>query len=74
MLKRKLLADKIILRPDRLWVESSVEQRQRLQKTLFPSGIEFDGEQFGTDSTSLFFRLLGPALEDEYGFGVPDGI
>jgi hypothetical protein len=51
-------ADRIILRPARLWVESSLEQRQRLQKTLFPNGIEFDGEAFGTTSTPLLFKLL----------------
>jgi len=51
-------AEKIMMRPARLWVESTLAQRQRLQKTLFPNGIVFDGEQFGTESTSLFFSLL----------------
>ena len=42
-------ADRIVLRPARLWVESSLDHRQRLQKTLSPNGIGFDGEEFGTD-------------------------
>jgi hypothetical protein len=66
-------AEKIILRPERLWVESSLEQRQRLETTLFPSGIEFDAEKFGTDSTSLFFRLLTPDPEDQWGLASPTG-
>ena len=66
-------ADKIILRPARLWVESALEQKQRLQRTLFPSGVEFDGEEFGTASTSLFFTLLERDLEDDYGLASPTG-
>ncbi len=31
-------ADRLILRPAALWVESFLGQRQRLQKTLFPKG------------------------------------
>jgi site-specific DNA recombinase len=66
-------ADKIILRPERIWVESSLEQRQRLQKTLFPNGVDFDGEEFGTDSTPLFFTLLAHDLNDDYGLASPTG-
>jgi site-specific DNA recombinase len=36
-------AEQIILRPARLWVESSLDQKQRLQQTLFPEGVTFDG-------------------------------
>jgi len=66
-------ADRIILRPGRLWVESSLEQRQRLQKTLFPNGIEFDGEQFGTDASPLLFRLLGGISEHDSCLASPGG-
>ncbi len=66
-------ADRIILRPARLWVESSLEQKQRLQKTLFPGGVEFDGKQFGTVSTPLFFNLLERDLDDDYGLASPTG-
>jgi DNA invertase Pin-like site-specific DNA recombinase len=64
-------ADRIILRPARLWVESSLDQRQRLQKTLFPNGIEFDGEEFGTDSTPIFFRLLERDSAEDNGVWRP---
>jgi len=66
-------AERIILRPDRLWVESSLDQRQRLQKTLFPNGIEFDGEEFGTDSTPLFFSLSGRDFNDDACMASPTG-
>ena len=66
-------ADRIILRPNRLWVESSLNQRQRLQKTLFPNGIAFDGEKFGTDSSPLFFNLIRDDPNDQYGLASPTG-
>ena len=66
-------ADRIILRPARLWVESSTEQKSRLLKTLFPAGIDFNGEEFGTASTPLFFRLVKPDLDDDYGLASPTG-
>jgi site-specific DNA recombinase len=66
-------ADRIILRPTSLWVESSLDQRQRLQKTLFPNGIEFDGEEFGTAATSLFFNLIEPDPNDSWGLASPTG-
>jgi site-specific DNA recombinase len=66
-------ADKILLRTDRLWMESALDQRQRLQKTLFPDGIEFDGEEFGTAVTPLLFRLLEEDSEDESCLASPTG-
>jgi site-specific DNA recombinase len=66
-------AERIILRPDRLWVESSLEQRQRLQRTLFPDGIEYDGEKFGTARTPLFFRLLEADSEVGSSLASPTG-
>jgi hypothetical protein len=72
-IKKSSPVHKIIMRPERLWVESSLEQRQRLQKTLFPNGIELDGEGFGTDSTPLFYSLLEIDLDDDYGLASPTG-
>ena len=40
----------------RAWLEASLDQRQRLQKVLFPEGLSFDGEEFGTAVTSLAFN------------------
>ena len=66
-------AERIILRPARLWVESSIKQKQRLQQTLFPGGIEFDGRKFGTASTPLFFSLLERDSDGDYGLASPTG-
>ena len=51
-------ADKIASRPARLWIESAIDQRQRLQKVFFPHGLSFDGEEFGTGVPSFFFNVL----------------
>jgi site-specific DNA recombinase len=43
----------------RLWVEASIEQKQRLQKLLFPSGVTYSRERgFGTAEIAVIFRLL----------------
>lgn len=35
-----------------------MQRRLHLQKVLFPSGVHFDGEGFGTPVTSLFLKDL----------------
>ncbi len=66
-------AERLMLYPDRMWNESSLEQRQRLQKTLFPNGLEFDGKEFGTAPSPLLFSLLSVDLDDDYGLASPTG-
>ena len=42
-----------------LWVQASLEQRQRLQRLFFPEGIAFDGNGFvGTAVTAPSFNYL----------------
>jgi site-specific DNA recombinase len=42
-----------------LWLEASLDQKQRLQKVLFPKGITYSRcGAFGTPEVSLVFRLL----------------
>ncbi len=66
-------AERIIGNPARLWLESTLDQRQRLQRTLFPDGIEYDGEEFGTASTPLFFCLLASVTDADYHLASPTG-
>jgi DNA invertase Pin-like site-specific DNA recombinase len=66
-------AEKIIGNPARLWLDSTLEHRQRLQKTLFPDGISFDGEEFRTDTTPLFFCLLGGVAASNASMASPTG-
>ena len=45
-----------------LWVQASLNQRQRLQQLFFPEGLAFDGKQFGrTGATANAFRNLTAA-------------
>lgn len=37
------------------WRDGSVDQKQRFQRILFPEGLTFDGENFGTAATCLAF-------------------
>jgi site-specific DNA recombinase len=42
-----------------LWLESSIDQRQRLQKVLFPTGLAYHPENgFGTAVTGSMFNVL----------------
>ena len=44
-----------------LWVQASLDQRQRFQQLFFPDGISFDGNRsIGTGATALAFRYLRP--------------
>ena len=42
-----------------LWVQASLDQRQRFQQLFFPKGIAFDGNRFvGTGATAPAFNYL----------------
>jgi hypothetical protein len=68
-----MFADKIITSPARLWLESSLDQRQRLQLTFFPNGLTFNGEEFGTPSSSSFFGMLKSISGEESLLASPTG-
>ena len=57
-------AEHVILNAARLWTEFSSDQKQRLQKVLFPDGVTFAGGSYGTAKTCLFFNLI-PKSEAE---------
>ena len=50
-----------------LWVQASLEQKQRFQQLFFPEGIAFDGNRFvGTGATAPAFSYLrGIETENE---------
>ena len=57
-------AERVLPRAADLWVQASLEQRQRLQQLFFPEGIAFDGNGFvGTGVTAPAFSYLRP-IED----------
>lgn len=67
-------ADKLIKQPQKLWRESSLDQKQKLQRVFFPDGVTVTHEGFGTASSSSFFGMLGQVPTGKAFFGVPDGI
>jgi hypothetical protein len=54
-------------------VQSSLNQKQRLQQLFFPEGVRFDGKRIvGTGVTQPVFNYLSPVSESEKGDGGPD--
>jgi hypothetical protein len=52
-------AERVLPRAADLWVQASLEQRQRFQQLFFPDGIAFDGNGFvGTGVTAPAFSYL----------------
>jgi hypothetical protein len=55
-------AERVLPRAADLWVQASLEQRQRLQQLFFPEGIAFDGKAFvRTALTAPAFNWLEAA-------------
>ena len=56
-------AERVLPRASDLWVQASLDQRQRFQQLFFPKGIAFDGKRFvGTGITAPAFSNL-PEVE-----------
>jgi hypothetical protein len=55
-------AERVLPRAADLWVQASLDQKQRLQQLSLPEGIAFDGNRFNrTVATASFFRCLAPS-------------
>ncbi len=66
-------AERILPRAADLWVQASLDQRQRFQQLFFPDGIAFDGNRFvGTGANAPAFSYLRKS-EPEMKVGGPDG-
>jgi hypothetical protein len=51
-------AERILPRASDLWVQASLDYKQRLQQLFFPEGIAFDGNRFNrTAVTAPLFKL-----------------
>src|SRR5439155_16734733 len=57
-------AEHVAMNAARLWIAGDPEHKQRLQVSLFPKGVSFSAEGFGTPVTCLMFSQL-PANESE---------
>ncbi len=59
-------AERVLPRASDLWVQASLEQRQRLQQLFFPNGVVFDGNRFVRTGVSTHaFKYLTPDLPAE---------
>ncbi len=57
-------AERVLPRAADLWVQASLDQRQRFQQLFFPEGISFDGNGFvGTAATATGVQLLAADRE-----------
>jgi hypothetical protein len=55
-------AERILPRASDLWVQASLDYKQRLQELFFPDGIAFDGNRFNrTAVTAPLFNYLAPS-------------
>ena len=55
-------AERVLPRASDLWVQASLDQKQRLQRLFFGDGVAFDGKQFvRTAVTTNAFKYLTAA-------------
>ena len=67
-------AERVLPRAADLWVQASLNQKQRLQQLFFPDGIAFDGKQFvRTAVTANAFKYLTAAESSENQVASPTG-
>ena len=66
-------AQYVVLNAARLWVEMSLNQKQRLQKVLFPKAVTFLNGEFGTAETCIFFKMLQISAGQESSKASPTG-
>ena len=56
------VAERILPRASDLWVQASLDYKQRLQQLFFPEGIAYDGNRFNrTAVTAPLFNYLAPS-------------
>ncbi len=57
-------AERVLPRTADLWVQASLDQRQRLQQLFFPQGVALNGNGFvGTAVTAPAFSYLQPVAD-----------
>ena len=67
-------AERILPRASDLWVQASLDYKQRLQQLFFPEGIAFDGNRFNrTAVTAPLFKYLATGEKAEESLASPAG-
>ena len=68
-------AERILPRASDLWVQASLDYKQRLQQLFFPEGIAYDGNRFNrTAATAPLFNYLAPSERADEKMVSPEGI
>jgi hypothetical protein len=68
-------AERIVPRASDLWVQASLDYKQRLQQLFFPEGVEYDGIRFNrTAATAPLFKYLEPGEQAEESLASPGGV
>ena len=68
-------AERVLPRAADLWVQASLNHKQRLQQLFLPEGLAFDGNRFNpTAATAPFFEYLAPGQSAEEGVVSREGI
>jgi site-specific DNA recombinase len=68
-------AERILPRASDLWVQASLDYKQRLQLLFFPEGIAYDGNRFNrTAATAPLFNYLAPSESADERVVSPEGI
>jgi site-specific DNA recombinase len=66
-------AEHLLLNAARMWAEASLDQKQRLQRVLFPQGVTYGEGGFGTTETSLVFTMLDAIAASKESEASPTG-
>ena len=68
-------AERVLPRAADLWVQASLDQKQRLQQLFYPRGVAFDGIRFNrTAATAPLFKYLEPSAGSRESLVGADGI
>jgi hypothetical protein len=68
-------AERILPRASDLWVQASLDYKQRLQELFFPEGIAYDGNRFNrTAATAPLFNYLAPSESNDEKMVSREGI
>ena len=55
-------SERILPRASDLWIQASLDYKQRLQQLFFPEGIAYDGNRFNrTAATASLLNYLAPS-------------
>jgi site-specific DNA recombinase len=68
-----VFVERLVERPRQLWLESTLEQKQRLQRVFFPDGLTYTNDGFRTASSNSFFSMLHDISREKATLASPAG-